>query len=257
MALFEYLCHGVPMLRSLFHGLILSFFPLYVASTPVGVLTPLMIESKPIIDAMTNKNEITINRLTYLKGQLNGQDIVLIQSGMGIANISFITSRLIQDFQPKQLYLLGSSGAMTPRVKKGMVVLGEKVTNVDFGQLTEHGVSFPFRGLLKHPQNNKPQPINFTSSIPVNKKLDSKTIWGNIATSEMLPNSKEQVSLLKQSGYDIVEMEGAGFMQMCWFYDKQCLVIRGVSNNTDEPITIEDVSMSAKAALDVLNQIVS
>jgi nucleoside phosphorylase len=91
----------------------------------------------------------------------------------------------------------------------------------------------------------------------VDKKLGSNTIWGNIATSEMLPNSKEQVGLLKKSGYDIAEMEGAGFMQICWFYHKQCLVIRGVSNNTDEPITIEDVGMSAKSALDVLNQILS
>jgi len=138
-----------------------------------------------------------------------------------------------------------------------MVVLGKSVTNVDFGQLTSHGVLFPFKKLLKHPQNNKTQPLSFTSNVSVNKKLDSKTMWGNIATSEMLPNSIEQVNLLMKSGYDIVEMEGAGFMQICWFYQNECLVIRGVSNNTSEPITIDDISMSVNAALPVLNKILS
>jgi len=137
-----------------------------------------------------------------------------------------------------------------------MVVLGGEVTNVDFGQLTSHGISFPLKGLLQHPQNKKPQPLSFASNIAVNKKLASNTVWGKIATSEMLPNSSQQVGLLAKSGYDIVEMEGAGFMQMCWFYQKQCLVIRGVSNNTAEQITMDDISMSAKSALAVFTQII-
>ena len=206
---------------------------------------------------MKHKKIIKINDFKYLQGQINKQHVVLAQSGMGIANISLTTSRMIQDMKPKQLYLLGSSGAMSPDMKKGMVVLGKKVTNVDFGQLTEKGMVFPFKNLMKNPQNNKQQLLTFNASISINKQLSQNIYWGHIATSEMLPNSPEQSLLLKKSGYDVVEMEGAGFMQMCWFYEKPCLVIRGVSNNTAEAITMKDVRMAAEAAFKTFCQIIS
>tara|TARA_Y100000815_G_scaffold1914_1_gene1667 strand:- start:63 stop:302 length:240 start_codon:yes stop_codon:yes gene_type:complete len=37
------------------------------------------------------------------------------------------------------------STSTSARNNKGMVVLGKSVTNVDFGQLTSHGVLFPFK----------------------------------------------------------------------------------------------------------------
>ena len=245
------------MRQKLFIALILLSQIFSTIAAPIGLITPLEIESQPIVQAMTNKKAISHNGFNYLTGKLNQQDVVLSQSGMGLVNVSLTTQHMIQEFKPETLYLIGSSGAIAKTMKKNMVVLGKKVTNVDFGALTAQGVVFPLKELMNNPHTKQHQPLTYEANELFDNNKDLNIHWGHIATSEMLPNSSEQAKLLEQAGFDVVEMEGAGFMQTCWFHNKSCLVIRGVSNETDEPITIEDVSDAAHAAFNALNQLIN
>ena len=66
-----------------------------------------------------------------------------------------------------------------------------------------------------------------------------------------------QSTLLRQTGVDVIEMEGASLMQAGWFFNVPCAVIRGVSNKAGEPIAKGAITMAGNNAAKVLLAIIA
>lgn len=86
---------------------------------------------------------------------------------------------------------------------------------------------------------------------------DFKIIQGKIATSDELPNQPSQITLLRKQHFDVIDMEGASFMQTCWFFQTSCVVIRGVSNQAGGSIDTRDVEKAANNAAQILIEAIS
>ena len=89
-----------------------------------------------------------------------------------------------------------------------------------------------------------------------NETSQQKFILGKVATTDVLPNPKAQVKQMNNIKVDVVEMEGASLMHVCWFFQKPCIVVRGASNLTTEVITSADIEMAANHAANVIIEIV-
>lgn len=209
-----------------------------------GIIIPMTDESKLMLEHLHHKTYKVKQGIHYIEGRIDNKPIVFVHSGLGKANISAITARLIADYHPQVVFLSGSSGNINPHLNNKSVVIGASVMDADLGTLTAKGPYFPNEAYFSSPQNNsqllkyyppvKPL-LSVATKVVANKKLN--TVLGSIATSDVLPNLSQQTALLKRNHMDVVDMESASFMQICWLFQTKCLVVRGVSNDADEEIT--------------------
>ncbi len=227
----------------------------------VGIIIPMEEESRYLKTVIKDQKIEKINHIKYISGKLHNKDVVLAMSGLGKINASIVATRLIRDFNPDLILIFGSSGGISSRLNKKEVVIGGNVINVDLGELTESGVKFQYEKYLYSPQKEESLPLSFKLNdnlVKIAQELNKKNkdiILGSIATSDALPNSPSQVKLMKSSGIDVIEMEGAAVMQTCWMFDIPCAVIRGVSNNPDEKITPEDMETAGTNAAKVVEDL--
>lgn len=247
-------------MKKLFLTLLCCFIGTSYAKSTIGIIIPLKEESGYLQSQLTHKKSITINGIRYQTGQINHKPVVFVNSGLGVVNAAIVATRLIQDFNPDIIILSGSSGNLNPALKKGDVVIGNQVIDVDLGNLTANGTRFDFPNYLFNPNNHKQLPLVFTldeTSKQQFKKNQPSVFLGTIASSDQLPNPANQVKLMQQAKMDVIEMEGAPTMQACWLFHKRCLIIRGVSNNMNEPFTNDDIILAGDDAAKVLINFIS
>lgn len=224
-----------------------------------GIIIPLPLESSYLQNHIEHKKDLTIAGITYHLGTIKNKNIVFVNAGLGKVNSAIISTRLVRDFHPDEIFMSGSSGSINSKLKKLDVLIGKQVVNVDLGVLTKNGLQFKFSRGLMNPQSHTQLPLTFQLNDQLDKTISQinklhliNVKFGKIATSDALPNQPAQVALLQDSNFDVVEMEGASLMQVCWLFKTPCVVIRGVSNNMSEAITTEDVKTSADKAAKVL-----
>lgn len=225
----------------------------------VGVIIPIQDESLLLQKSIMNNKVITISGIKYNVGKINNASVVFVNSGLGKINSAVITTRLIADFHPDLILMSGSSGNINPSLKKGDIVIGKEVINADFGTLTSSGTQFQYSEYLLNPQKNTLLPLKFNLDnklLKIAYHLPKKNLpniyFGKIATSDALPNQSLQIKTLQEGRFDVVEMEGAPFMQACWLFNTPCMIIRGVSNDPKESITKPDIILAADNAAKVL-----
>lgn len=229
-----------------------------------AIIVPMYDESRMLLEDIKLKKERTIDGVHYIEGTLKNKRVVFANGGLGKANITAITARLIHDYHPECIFLAGSAGSVNPSLNNQTVVIGSRIIDADLGTLTPQGSYFPLEEYFTTPQKNMPipkfyspaEPLLNTAKIFVDSRAKNRIVLGSIATSDVLPNQSEQISLLKKNGIDVVEMEGASFMQTCWLFNVNCMVIRGISNNVDEEITKEDTMRAGNNAALLVEKII-
>jgi len=244
--------------------LLLTFNSMTSASVAIkhplyGIIIPTQYETHYLQQAIQHSKTLLINGVTYHTGTLHDKNIVFVMSGLGKVNAAAVISRLIQDFHPELILLSGSAGSVNPSLQTGDVIIGENVIDVDLGQYTEKGISFLDQQYLMSPQTNRPLPLEFKLDEHLlawiktwQETIKSSVKFGVIATSDFLPNPKEQINLLKMNKVDVVEMEGAAIMHTCWLFNTSCIVVRGVSNNANTSITSSGIKLAADNAAKVV-----
>lgn len=213
-----------------------------------AVLVPMQDESLGLLARIKDKKNKVIDGVHYIEGTFNKEAIVFAYTGLGKADVSVITARLIQDYHPAFIFLSGSAGNINPLLSHHSVVVGARLIDADLGTLSEKGPTYPYEEYFSTPQKGNARiPKSYSPSSKllgvaqlVKKSSSKKIVLGSIATSDVLPNSRSQTKLLLLNKIDAVEMEGASFMQACWLFDKECIVVRGLSNNVDQLITKKD-----------------
>lgn len=203
----------------------------------VGIIVPMEKESIYLRKHIKHQQNVVINGIHYIRGELCGHQIIFVQSGVGMINAAIISVSLIQEFHPKLVIMLGSAGAVNKNLRIGDVVIGDKVINADIGRLTDSGPVIK-QSLLFNAGFNLDIPDRFNLNKElytllgnINFKLpNNKIIWGTIATSNIIPSNFNHYKLLKKDKVDVVEMEGVSLMHACYIYNMQCVVVRSVSD---------------------------
>ena len=76
---------------------------------------------------LTNSETSTHAGYTFYQGQLDGNDVVIVQSGIGKVAAALATAILIDKFQPDYVVNTGSAGGFNPTLKVGDIVVSSEV----------------------------------------------------------------------------------------------------------------------------------
>ncbi len=242
--------------RSLFWpGLIALVLPLAVSATPANAQTkPLLVlyafpeEGQTIARQMSTDSTARILGRAVRIGALDGKQIVLAESGIGMTNAAMTTQEMISRFHPRGLVFSGIAGAIDSAVHIGdLCVCANWITH-----------DYVYCG----PDSTQPQPIHSYSAradslasfwsyfadsgfIGEAKRVeDSKLSLQKIGTREpqvivggacvsgnaFIDNAEKRLWLKQRFGAMVTDMESAAVAQVCTANGVPFVIIRSASD---------------------------
>lgn len=202
----------------------------------IGIICAMKIEAEGIIALCENTSTESVAGMSFTKGNLNGQDVVIVVCGVGKVNAAMCTFAIIEKYHPNLIINSGVAGALSPIVSIGDIVIGTKATEHDMNSTAlgdkQGEVSFP-NGKVMFFECDK-QASNIMSAVC--KKIPDTTVaQGIIASGDIfISERKSRLRLNDQFGALACEMEGAAIGHVCYCCNVPYVILRAISDDLDE-----------------------
>ncbi|WP_448550449.1 5'-methylthioadenosine/S-adenosylhomocysteine nucleosidase [Thalassotalea fusca] len=179
---------------------------------------------------LTNCQEANHAGFTFYSGQLNGHEVVIVQSGIGKVAAALATALLIEHFSPDYVVNTGSAGGFDQSLKVGDIVVSSEVRYHDV-DVTAFGYEI---GQLP---GNPPAYIPHAQLVDAAKqgieKLDDiHTLVGLITTGDTFMTADDDIAKARRNFPTMaaVEMEGAAIAHTCHQFNVPFVIIRSMSD---------------------------
>ncbi len=204
----------------------------------IGAMEP---EVAIIKAKLTNMNSTTFAGYEFHEGQLNGQNVVLVQSGIGKVAAALATILLIDKFAPNYVVNTGSAGGFEQSLKVGDIVIGSELRYHDVN-VTAFG--YEIGQLPSNPAAYIPHPTLVEAAQSGIDKLENiQTLVGLITSGDTFMTADEDIAKARANFPTMaaVEMEGAAVAQACHQCNVPFVVIRSMSDiaGKESPISFE------------------
>jgi adenosylhomocysteine nucleosidase len=179
---------------------------------------------------LTNATTTEHAGYTFYQGQLNGSDVVIVQSGIGKVAAALATAILIDKFQPDYVVNTGSAGGFEQSLKVGDIVISSEVRYHDV-DVTAFG--YEIGQLPGNPAAYVPHPTLVSAAQSGVAELDNiKTLLGLITTGDTFMTADDDIAKARANFPTMaaVEMEGAAIAHTCHQFKVPFVVIRSMSD---------------------------
>lgn len=167
---------------------------------------------------------------TFFTGQIEGTDVVLVQSGIGKVASALATALMIEKYAPDYIVNTGSAGGFEQSLKVGDIVISSQVRHHDvdvtafgyeIGQLPGMPAAF-----LPHPT------LVAAAQSGIDKLPGIQTLTGLITTGDTFMTKDDDIAKARANFPTMaaVEMEGAAIAQTCHQFNVPFVVIRSMSD---------------------------
>jgi adenosylhomocysteine nucleosidase len=238
----------------------------------VGILFAFSEEGKLLRSKMELSDSLKSAGRIFWRGKLQGKDVVVVESGVGMTNAAMTTQLLIDKYSPEKLIFTGICGAIDSVNHIGDVVIPEKWVTHDYGIYNQDGFS-PESLIVVISGDPKERYIMFFSvdkdllKIAGNsaekmgdrfKLIGQRTprvrLGGIGVSGNSFIDQKEKRGWLKDRlDAQIVDMESAGVVQVANINGIPILVIRSCSDlagGSGSNTAQEELSQFFKVAAD-------
>ncbi|REL34292.1 5'-methylthioadenosine/S-adenosylhomocysteine nucleosidase [Thalassotalea euphylliae] len=180
--------------------------------------------------ALTNPTTTQHGGFEFHEGQLNGHDVVIVQSGIGKVAAALATVLLIDKFSPDYVVNTGSAGGFEQSLKVGDIVVSSEVRYHDVNLIV---FGYEIGQLPANPAAFIPHPALVEAAKAGIEKLDGiNTLVGLITTGDTFMTADEDIAKARANFPTMaaVEMEGAAIAQTCHKFNVPFVVIRSMSD---------------------------
>jgi len=221
----------------------------------IGIIGAMAVEVENLIEKMNEKTTAEYSGITYVKGKLNGIDVVIAQCGMGKVNAAVCAQTMILMYSPKIVINTGVAGSISSKVKIYDIVIGKSAVQHDL-DLTPIGIE---KGFV-HELNEK-----FISCTPgvvdcleIAAKKYGNYHTGVIATGDQFISCNTiKTTILRDFDALACEMEGASIAHVCALNNVDFGIVRTISDNADDDSNFdfnEFVREAAKKSVQIISE---
>jgi len=205
---------------------------------------------------LVNATQSNYGGYFFYQGQLDGSEVVIVQSGIGKVAAALAVAMLLNNFQVDYVVNTGSAGGFDAALNVGDIVVSSEVRyhDVDLtafgyevGQLPANPAAF-----MPHPDLVNAANLGITQLSAVDGLGNSQNIQvvtGLITTGDTFMTKDEDIAKARANFPTMaaVEMEGAAIAQACLQLDTPFVVIRSLSDIAGEesPHTFEEYLATA------------
>ena len=199
----------------------------------IGIIGAMAVEVDRLLAEMQDARRRALSGREFHTGTLRGQEVVVVQGGVGKVNAAMCAEAMILAFAPTLVVNTGVAGALTGRLRIGDIAVARDLVQHDvdtsaFGDpigmvSTVNKIAFPcaqwaVEGLL--------------DAVASQDQLRGVAV--RIATGDQFISERaDKRRIVDAFGADVCEMEGCAIAQVCDVNGVDCAVVRSISDATD------------------------
>ncbi|WP_260259835.1 5'-methylthioadenosine/S-adenosylhomocysteine nucleosidase [Vibrio intestinalis] len=225
----------------------------------IGIIGAMEQEVSILKQAIENCHEEKKAGCTFFSGQLNGVDVVLLQSGIGKVAAAVGTTILLNEYQPDVVINTGSAGGFDSSLNLGDVVISTEVRHHDadvtafgyeMGQMAQQPAAFMADANLMD-----------VAEKALSQMEDKHAVRGLICTGDAFVCTAERQAFIRKHFPSViaVEMEASAIAQTCHQFQVPFVVVRAISDVADKEASMsfdEFLPLAAKSSSEMVFKMV-
>jgi adenosylhomocysteine nucleosidase len=189
----------------------------------IGIIVAMNNESETLLSQMKKTNISCSLKKNIIEGEFEGEQIVIIISGIGKVNAAISTQFLIDNYKINKLLNLGLAGGIGKDIEIGDVFFIEKAVQYDFDLSLINDVEI---GRLEDFEDKYILVSSFSSNNFLFKKL---------ATGDRFNEDKNDEKLLTDyMKADLRDMEGGAIAQVATLNEIPLFIVKAVSDKIEK-----------------------
>ena len=207
----------------------------------IGIIGALDIELERLIGAMQGPVHREISGVPFTCGRLLGTDVVIARAGVGKVNAAVCAQTMALIYEPELIINSGVSGALSPDLRVGDVVIGTDVVqhDVDTTAMGDEPGFVSTVDRLSFPLDN----FASTAIAAAAEELGIRAVRGRIASGDQFVASTERKEeIVRLFSAVTCEREAGAIAHVCFHNRVSCAVIRCISDggNEEAPMSYEE-----------------
>ncbi|EHQ59578.1 adenosylhomocysteine nucleosidase [Paenibacillus dendritiformis C454] len=216
----------------------------------IGIIGAMDEEIERLLQAAQEVEEVKVTGMTFYRGNLAGQPVVICKSGVGKVNAAVTTQVLIDRFGAKQVLFTGVAGAIHPELNIGDIVISTYCMHHDMDVTAlgfEPGV-IPFQETSRFEADGAL--IQLAEQVCA-ELFPGRYLKGGVLSGDQFIASRDKVKALFETfpGSACTEMEGAAVAQVCHIHAIPFVIIRSMSDKADGSAHVNFAEFTVEAAL--------
>ncbi|GAA5138144.1 5'-methylthioadenosine/S-adenosylhomocysteine nucleosidase [Thalassotalea piscium] len=204
----------------------------------IGAMEP---EVAILKDKLTNATIEQHAGFTFYQGQLDGVEVVIVQSGIGKVAAALATAILLDRYTPDYIVNTGSAGGFEQSLKVGDIVIS---TEVRYHDVDVTAFGYEIGQLPGNPPAYIPHQTLVDAAVANAKTLNNiQTLTGLITTGDTFMTKDDDIAKARENfpAMAAVEMEGAAIAHTCHQFGVPFVVIRSMSDiaGKESPVSFE------------------
>lgn len=213
-----------------------------------GIIGAMDLEVEMLKEVMIIEGRKTVAGMEFCMGTLEGQNAVVVISGIGKVNAAVCAQVLISVFGCTHVINTGVAGAVHDDLNVGDLVISTDVLEHDFDAT---GFGYQLGQIPRMEEwifKADPTLVNLAKTAVEQEKIAHQVLQGRIVTGDIFVSSSDVKNKLRDVfGAYATEMEGAAVGHTCWINEVPFLILRAMSDKADGTAhqTYEEFSQEA------------
>lgn len=213
-----------------------------------GIIGAMEVEVASLKEAMENRRVVRKACMEFLEGTLDGQEVVVVRSGIGKVNAAVCTQILADDFRVTEVINTGIAGSLKAEINIGDIVLSTDVLHHDM-DATGFG----------YPAGQVPQMDVFSFEADAGMRAlakrvceqvnpDIRVFEGRIVSGDQFISDKDTKKRIADL-FDgcCTEMEGAAIAHTAYLNHIPFLIVRAISDKADDSANMDYETFEKRA----------
>ncbi len=195
---------------------------------------------------MERRVTTTVRGIRFVTGELAGEPVVAAACAGGKLNAALVTTALIEKFQPAEIVLTGTAGALKAALAPGDLLVAERTAFFDIGLLGPDGLQ-PQSPL---DSSGDELPMHFTAdrrmlaaAAAVARELSAtrskasvpRIVRGLLVSGDsFIASTRHRDEIAARTGGEAVDSDAAAVAQICAQERLPLLIVRGISHRAGE-----------------------
>ena len=214
----------------------------------IGIIGAMEEEVAHLKEAMQVEKTVERAAMTFVKGKLDGKDVVVVRSGIGKVNAGICVQILADLFEVDTLINTGVAGSLDAAIDIGDIVISTDAVqhDMDVSALGDPVGQVPRMDTFAFPADERLVQLAVQANGEANP--DIHTFTGRVVSGDQfVSDGAVKERLVTQFQAKCTEMEGAAIAQAAYLNKISCVIIRAISDKADNSSTMDYAAFEKQA----------
>lgn len=214
----------------------------------IGIIGAMEEEVAHLKEAMQVEKTVDRAAMTFVKGKLDGKDVVVVRSGIGKVNAGICAQILADLFEVDTLINTGVAGSLDAALDIGDIVISTDAVqhDMDVSALGDPVGQIPRMDTFAFPADERLVQLAVQANEEANP--DIHTFTGRVVSGDQfVSDGAVKERLVTQFQAKCTEMEGAAIAQAAYLNKISCVIIRAISDKADNSSTMDYAAFEKQA----------